>query len=100
MPKRLAREEILKQFSIALKMESQEGLLPKVACSARGHLVDSMLKLAREKGVPIHEDPELAEGLQFLEIGDTVPDEFFPLLVEILFHVDGISKKLAELEAP
>ena len=88
--------DILKNCAIALQLDEEHGLAPKITATARGHLVDQMLKIAEENGIPIREDEYLAEGLQFLEVGQHVPEQFFPLLAELLFHVDTIAKKWSE----
>jgi flagellar biosynthesis protein len=88
-------QDVLKNYALALQLDEEHGLLPKVTGTARGHLVEQMLKIAEEHDIPIREDEHLAEGLQFLEVGQYVPDQFFPLLAELLYHVDIIAKKLS-----
>jgi flagellar biosynthesis protein len=88
-------KDILQRCALALQLDEENGLAPKVTATARGHLVEQMLKIAEEHDIPIREDDYLAEGLQFLEVGQHVPEQFFPLLAELLFHVDHIAKKLS-----
>ena len=36
---------------------------PKVVAAGRGHVAAAILETAREAGVPVHKDPELADAL-------------------------------------
>ena len=47
---------------------------PKVVAAGRGHVAGTILTRAREAGVPVHRDPQLADSLAALALGDEVPD--------------------------
>lgn len=66
---------------------------PEVIATGRGHIAEQLLKLAFEHGVKIHEDADLAEILQSLDIGDEIPVEAFVAVAEILRYIynnDGV----------
>ena len=42
---------------------------PQVVAAGKGHLAASILERAREAGVPVHRDPELASALAQLSLG-------------------------------
>jgi flagellar biosynthetic protein FlhB len=72
-------------YAVALKYD------PKVAsapyCVAKGQRLTALRikDIARENGVYIHEDPPLAQTLyKTLEIGDTIPENLYRAIVEIL----------------
>jgi flagellar biosynthesis protein len=88
--------QLLKHFAIALKMDETRGLCPQVTVKARGKMVEHLLELAKKNGVPIEENPQLVEGLKFLECGQYVPESFFPLLAEIMSHVESIRRHLEQ----
>jgi flagellar biosynthesis protein len=48
---------------------------PRVVAAGRGHVAASILERAREAGVPVHQDPELADALASLALGQEVPEE-------------------------
>lgn len=89
-------EKLLKQFAIALKLDESRGLCPQITAKARGKMVEHLLELAKKNNVPIEENRELAEGLKFFELGQHVPECYFPLLAEILSHVESIRQHLEQ----
>ncbi len=46
---------------------------PQVVAAGKGHLAATILARAREAGVPVHRDPELASSLAKLSLGQEVP---------------------------
>ena len=57
---------------------------PRVVAAGRGHVADSILARAREAGVPVHRDPELASALAELALGAEVPEELWAAVAEVL----------------
>jgi flagellar biosynthesis protein len=57
---------------------------PRVVAAGRGHVAAAILETAREAGVPVHEDPELADALAQLALGDEVPEELWAAVAEVL----------------
>jgi flagellar biosynthesis protein len=57
---------------------------PEVIAAGRGELADRILARAREAGVPVHRDPELADSLARLALGQEVPEELWTAVAEVL----------------
>jgi flagellar biosynthesis protein len=57
---------------------------PKVVAAGRGHVADLILARAREAGVPVHRDPQLADTLAALALGDDVPEELWTAVAHVL----------------
>ena len=57
---------------------------PEVIAAGRGELADRILARAREAGVPVHRDPELADTLSRLALGSEVPEELWLAVAEVL----------------
>ena len=91
-PEETSAEKLLKQFAIALKLDENRGLCPQITAKARGNMVTQLLELARKNNVPIEESPALLEGLKFLDVGQHAPEHFFPLIAELLTHVESIRR--------
>jgi flagellar biosynthesis protein len=66
----------------ALRYEGEGA--PRVVSSGRGHVAERIVELAREAGVPIREDPVLAEALSTLELGSEIPPELYRAVAETL----------------
>jgi flagellar biosynthesis protein len=57
---------------------------PEVIAAGRGEVAHRILARAREAGVPVHRDPELADSLARLALGDQVPEELWTAVAEVL----------------
>jgi flagellar biosynthesis protein len=64
---------------------------PRVVAAGRGHVAVTILETAREAGVPVHEDPELADALAGLALGDEVPEELWAAVAEALAWAYSVS---------
>ena len=60
---------------------------PRVVASGEGKVAETILALAREYGVPIHEDPDLAYALAALDIGEDIPPELYVVVAEVLAYI-------------
>jgi flagellar biosynthesis protein len=65
---------------------------PKVVASGRGHVAEKILAVAREAGVPVREDPQLAAALSALALGQDVPEELWLAVAEVLAWAYGLEK--------
>jgi flagellar biosynthesis protein len=66
---------------------------PEVVAAGRGHVADAILARAREAGVPVHEDPELADALSRLALGQEVPEELWAAVAEVLAWAYGLHNR-------
>jgi len=57
---------------------------PAVVAAGRGHVAATILERAREAGVPVHQDPELADALAGMALGQEVPEELWTAVAEAL----------------
>jgi flagellar biosynthesis protein len=52
--------------------------------AGRGAVAERILERAREAGVPVHRDPDLADSLATLALGDEVPEALWTAVAEVL----------------
>jgi flagellar biosynthesis protein len=64
---------------------------PKVIAAGRGHIAASILERAREAGVPVHQDPELASALTELALGQEIPEQMWTAVAQVLAWAYGLS---------
>jgi flagellar biosynthesis protein len=64
---------------------------PQVVAAGRGHVAAAILEQARSAGVPVHEDPELADALAGLALGSEVPEELWGAVAAALAWVYSVS---------
>jgi flagellar biosynthesis protein len=64
---------------------------PRVVAAGRGHIAAAILEHARDAGVPVHKDPELADALAGLALGAEVPEELWAAVAEALAWAYSVS---------
>jgi flagellar biosynthesis protein len=57
---------------------------PRVVAAGKGHIAATILERAREAGVPVHRDPELASTLAQLALGQEIPEAMWTAVAEVL----------------
>jgi flagellar biosynthesis protein len=65
---------------------------PKVVAAGRGHVAANILARARDAGVPVHRDPDLADALAGLALGQDVPEEMWTAVAEVLAWAYGLGR--------
>ena len=66
----------------ALRYEGRDA--PKVVATGRALVAEKILEAAHAAGVPVREDPVLAEALQALELDTEIPPELYRAVAEAL----------------
>ena len=77
------REQPERRRATALRYEQGERA-PRVTATGAGLVADRILAAAREAGIPVRDDPALAEALGKLELGSGVPEELWTAVAETL----------------
>jgi flagellar biosynthesis protein len=57
---------------------------PKVVAAGQGHVAETILRRAREAGVPVREDSDLAETLASLALGSEIPEDLWIAVARVL----------------
>lgn len=60
---------------------------PQVIAVGRGPVAEEILRVAREHGIPLHEDPSLVEALAALDVSEYIPRELYAVVAEVLAYV-------------
>jgi flagellar biosynthesis protein len=79
--------------AVALRYDQQAGGAPKVIAAGAGTIAERIVELAREQGVPVREEPALAEALSRLELEQEIPPELFAAVAEVLVWAYGLEAK-------
>ncbi|HOQ08338.1 MAG TPA: EscU/YscU/HrcU family type III secretion system export apparatus switch protein [Clostridiales bacterium] len=66
---------------------------PEIIALGKGAAAEKIVEKAKESGVPVHEDAELAHALNMLSIGDEIPPELYEVVAKILVFVGDIDGK-------
>jgi flagellar biosynthesis protein len=68
--------------AIALKYDGSHA--PTLTAKGDEELAEAILKIARECEVPIYENAELVKLLARMELGDSIPEELYRSIAEII----------------
>jgi flagellar biosynthesis protein len=69
---------------IAVALLYEDPHAPKVVASGQGWVGEKIIETAREHGVPIEEDPALAQALSTIEIDEESPEALYRAVAEVL----------------
>jgi Flagellar biosynthesis pathway, component FlhB len=65
---------------------------PFLAAKASGRTALRFVEIAKEAGVPVVEDEQLAEAVFPLDVGDYVPEECFEIVAKVFAFVASIEE--------
>ena len=75
-------------YSVALRYDATRADAPEVVAKGKDHIALRIREIAREHDVPVIPDPPLARGLYAsVELGHTIPEEFFGAVAAVLAFV-------------
>ncbi len=78
-------ETIFKQ-AIALNYDESKASnpIPKITATGQNEIAEQIIALAKEHGIPIHEDPDLTVLLSQLELYEDIPESLYRVVAEVL----------------
>lgn len=82
-----------RQTAVALRYVSKEDDAPRVMAKGRGSLAERILQIARENGIPVHQDSDLVEVLVRLDVGQAIPPELYQAVAEVLAYIYRMNQK-------
>lgn len=86
------------QKAVALKYVPKKDRAPKVTAKGSGLLADKIIRLAKEHGIPIHEDPALIEVLSQLDFQEEIPPSVYTVVAEILAFVYSMNNRWSSVK--
>lgn len=82
--------------AVAVLYDEKESDSPKIVASGKGTVAEKIIEIAREAGIHIQEDPNLAELLSKVPIGDEIPVELYQTVAEVLAFVYQVNEKFKQ----
>ena len=83
---------------MALHYEADRQKAPHVTAKGRGLVAERIIELARAKGIPIQEEPELIDALIQLDFYEEIPSSLYQAVAEILAFVYRMNNHIGERE--
>lgn len=80
-------DESRKKRAAALKYDPDTDSAPRVIASGKGVIAEAIIRKAREHGIPIRENPPLAELLTAVPLGAEIPPDLYEAVAEILARI-------------
>ena len=81
------------QKAVALRYRPDRDQAPKVSAKGSGRVAEKIIQLARDHGIPIHEDPALVEVLSQLDLHQEIPPTVYVVVAEILAFVYSLHQR-------
>jgi flagellar biosynthesis protein len=90
-------------IAVALDYKQPDGRVdrkraPRVAATGRGAVAEQILEIAFAKGVPVREDPDLAQLLVTLDVDSVIPVDALSAVAEILSYLYRLNGKVMDGE--
>jgi flagellar biosynthesis protein len=71
----------------ALKYDQAKNMAPRVVARGKGLIAEQIVQVARENKVPLHEDPNLVNVLEAMELESEIPAELYRAVAEVLVFI-------------
>ena len=78
-------------ISVAIRYDSSEMESPVILAKGADFIAMKIREIAREHEIPLVENPPVARLLHKLDIGESIPEDLFKAIAEILAHVYSLS---------
>ena len=85
--------------AIALGYKEAYDVAPKIKAKGKGYVAQNMIDTAHKHDIPIQEDPSLLELLGQLEVNDTIPEELYEVVSELLAFVYRLDRQAGHKKA-
>ncbi len=77
--------------AVALRYDGTRA--PQVTAKGQGEIAEQILRVAKEHNIPLHTDPELADLLSRLELGDEIPRALYLAVAEVIAFAYRVSER-------
>ncbi len=88
------QDDKLLDKAVALRYNPDQDEAPVVVAKGRGYIAERIRAIARESGVLIKEDRQLADYLMALDLYEEIPAELYPVIAEILAFIFRMNQKM------
>ncbi len=83
-----------KPKAVALKYEKEKDAAPRVVAKGRGFVAQKIMETARAHRVPLHEDKNLVEVLEALDLETEIPPELYRAVAEVLAFIYRLNGRM------
>ncbi|WP_363549248.1 EscU/YscU/HrcU family type III secretion system export apparatus switch protein [Caldifermentibacillus hisashii] len=90
------KKEDERKEAVVLKYDEAANIAPVVKAKGRGKIAENIIREAAKHNIPIHEDAALVELLGKININETIPEELYKAVAEVLafiYQVDRVRER-------
>jgi flagellar biosynthesis protein len=73
--------------AVALRYDPEKDKAPVVSAKGYGELAERIIKIAKEKNIPIVEDKDLVSALIRVEVFEEIPPELYRAVAKVLVFI-------------
>ncbi len=81
-----------KSKAVALKYNKDKDAAPKITAKGRGFIAEKIVEAARAHNVPLHEDKNLVQVLEALDLETEIPPELYRAVAEVLAFIYRLNR--------
>lgn len=79
--------------AVAIKYEQAKTAAPVVKAKGAGIIAENIMEEAKKHQIPVQEDEALLEILMELELNETIPEELYEVVAEVLAFVYNLHEQ-------
>jgi flagellar biosynthesis protein len=83
-----------KSKAVALKYDTEKDAAPRITAKGRGFVAEKIIESARAHNVPLHEDKNLVQVLEALDLETEIPAELYRAVAEVLAFIYRLNGKM------
>ncbi len=83
-----------KKMAVALRYRQGADSAPRVVAKGNRKIAEKIIAIAKEHGVPVHEDRDLVEVLSTLKLSEEIPPDLYKAVAEVLAFIYSVSKRV------
>jgi flagellar biosynthesis protein len=80
--------------AVALSYDPDHDGVPVVTAVGQGAVAEEIIRRAREAGVAVTEDRQLAAVLSQIDVGEMIPPELYVVITEVLAYVYRLEERV------
>lgn len=75
------------QRAVALRYNDEQDATPKVIAKGAGSMAERIIRIAKERDVPVRHDPDMIHMLSGIDTMQPVPPRLYQAVAEILLYI-------------
>jgi len=83
-----------KSKAVALKYDKEKDAAPRITAKGRGFVAEKIIETARAHDIPLHEDKNLVQVLEALNLETQIPAELYRAVAEVLAFVYRLNGRM------